>query len=462
MSSRLLENRRRVAVKNGLAVLILLVAGLGTANSQLCRTKMSVAFAPDEVVVDTLHFDNAARVHKIVDYLRAINEDPSIDLVEISLCGAASPEGSYQLNRRLANERLEALENIMRSEVDVPDSLISRRESYISWDLLREQVVASDMEYRQEVLDIIDQEPRLVDYYGGRNIDHRVVALKKLNGGKVWRELYEPYFEEMRNACVVVVTYKHQMPEPQPEPEVQPQPSIADLIYTPEDPTEEIETFERDIRSTVFIPKGQWAAGISVNYSQSTQNDYQFLIIEDIKGDTYSFKVTPMVCYFVKDDMGVGGKFGYSRNLTKLESANIVLDSETNYNVNDLYSLSHNYYGMAIMRNYFSLGMSKRFGFFNEIQLQVGGGQSKLTQGRGGDIIGSYQRNFSVDVGLAPGIIMFLNNYSALEVNIGVLGFSYNHTKQISNQIYEANLKSNSANFRLNLMSIAFGVSFYL
>ena len=114
---------------------------------------------------------------------------------------------------------------------------------------------------------------------------------------------------------------------------------------------QEIETFERDIRSTVFIPKGQWAVGLSVNYSQSTQNDYQFLIIEDIKGDTYSFKVTPMVCYFVKDDMGVGGKFGYSRNLTKLESANIVLDSETNYNVNDLYSLSHNYYGMAIMRN---------------------------------------------------------------------------------------------------------------
>lgn len=222
------------------------------------------------------------------------------------------------------------------------------------------------------------------------------------------------------------------------------------------------EVFKRDIKSTVFVPKGQWVAGLSFNYSQSTQNDYQFLIVEDISGDTYSFKITPMVCYIFKDDMGVGGKFGYSRSLTKLESANIVLDSETGYDVNNLYRLSHNYYGMAIFRNYFSLGKSKRFGFFNEIQLQIGGGQSKLMQGKSTEIIGSYERNFSLDVGLAPGMIMFLNNYSALEVNVGVLGFSYTNTKQISNQIYESNRSSKSANFRINLFSISFGVAFYI
>ena len=222
------------------------------------------------------------------------------------------------------------------------------------------------------------------------------------------------------------------------------------------------EVFKRDIKSTVFVPKGQWVTGLSFNYSQSTQNDYQFLIFEDLSGDTYSFKITPMVCYIFKDDMGVGGKFGYSRNLTKLESANVVFDSETNFNMNNLYSLSHNYYGMAIFRNYFSLGSSKRFGFFNEMQLQIGGGQSKLMQGKGTEIVGAYESNFSVDVGLAPGMIMFLNNYTALEVNIGVLGFSYTKTKQLNNQIYESNRDSKSANFRINLFSVAFGVAFYL
>ena len=69
------------------------------------------------------------------------------------------------------------------------------------------------------------------------------------------------------------------------------------------------EAFQRDIKKTFFVPKGQCVAGLSVNYSQSTQNDYQFLIIENISGDTYSFKVSPMVCYIVKDDLGLGGKF---------------------------------------------------------------------------------------------------------------------------------------------------------
>ena len=125
------------------------------------------------------------------------------------------------------------------------------------------------------------------------------------------------------------------------------------------------EDFKREIESVVFVPKGQFVAGISVSYDQSNQNKYQFLVFEGISGDTYSFKVSPMVCYIVKDDLGVGGKFAYSRSLTKLESADIVLGADNEFNVENLYQLSHNYSAMAIMRNYFSIGRSKRVGFVN-------------------------------------------------------------------------------------------------
>ena len=222
------------------------------------------------------------------------------------------------------------------------------------------------------------------------------------------------------------------------------------------------EVYERKLESVVFVPKGQWVAGVSVGYTQSNQNNYQFLILEGVSGDTYSFKVSPMVCYIFKDDMGVGGKFAYSRSLTKLEGASVVLGSDTKYDVNNLYRLSHSYSGMAIFRNYFSLGRSKRFGFFNEMQIQIGGGQSVLMQGKSTEITGAYERNFSFDIGFAPGLAVFMNNYSALEVNVGVLGFSYDHTKQINNQIYESDRKTKSANFRINLFSIMFGVAFYI
>lgn len=223
-----------------------------------------------------------------------------------------------------------------------------------------------------------------------------------------------------------------------------------------------IVPFSRDIESVVFIPKGQWITGLSVSYTQSDQHKYQFLIFENISGDTYSFKISPMLMYTVAPDMAVGGRFAYARNLTKLEDADIVLDSETDYDVDHLYRLSHNYYTTVMMRNYFSLGKSKRFGFFNETQLQLGGGQTKLTTGVGTDLTGNFEKNFSLDVGLTPGLIVFLNNYSALEVNIGVLGFSYTTTKTIKDQIYVSRRNSKSANFRINLFSIQFGVSFYL
>lgn len=222
------------------------------------------------------------------------------------------------------------------------------------------------------------------------------------------------------------------------------------------------EKFTRGLKQISFIPKGQWIMGVSVSYSQSSQDNYQFLVFENLNGDTYTFKVSPMLMYSFADNLAAGGRFAYSRQRTQLDKAQVVLDSETSYDVDHLYSISHNYYATAAFRNYISLGSSTRFGLFNEVQLQFGGGQSKLENGSGVDYTGTFEKNFSLNVGLAPGIVMFLNNYSAIEVNVGVLGFNYQHTKSTTDQIYIANRTLKSANFKINLFSITFGVTFYL
>ena len=220
--------------------------------------------------------------------------------------------------------------------------------------------------------------------------------------------------------------------------------------------------FRRELEQIAFVPKGCWITGVSVSYSQSNQDKYQFLVFENISGDTYSFKVSPTVMFAFKDNLAAGGRFSYQRQRTHLNAADIVLDSETSYNIENLYSISHHYYGSGLFRAYLSLGHSTRFGLFNEVQLQVGGGQSKLCSGTGADLTGTYERNVSLNIGLAPGMTIFLNNYSALEVNVGVLGFNYNHTKSLTDQIYIANRHTNSANFKINLFSITFGCVFYI
>lgn len=220
--------------------------------------------------------------------------------------------------------------------------------------------------------------------------------------------------------------------------------------------------FKRGLEQVSFIPRGQWITGVSVNFSQSNQDNYQFFIIEDVNGDTYSYKVSPMLLYAFRDNLAAGGKFTYTRTRTHLDNARVVIDSETDYSMENLYQISHNYSAMACFRNYFSLGRSRRFGFFNEVQLQFGGGQSKIISGTGEDLTGTFENTWNMNVGLAPGLVMFLNNYSAIEVNVGVLGFNYSHASGKTDQIYDSSRSTKSANFKINLFSITFGVAFYL
>ena len=81
--------------------------------------------------------------------------------------------------------------------------------------------------------------------------------------------------------------------------------------------SQEPKPFKRNLEQVSFIPKGQWITGVNVNYSQSNSDNYQFFIVENLNGNSYSFKVSPMAMYAFKDDMAVGGRFAYDRQMTK-------------------------------------------------------------------------------------------------------------------------------------------------
>lgn len=224
----------------------------------------------------------------------------------------------------------------------------------------------------------------------------------------------------------------------------------------------ELKQFKRELAHRTFIPKGQWITGVSVSYSQSNQNNYQFFVVENLNGDSYTFKVSPMLLFAFRNDMAAGGRFAYSRTRTRLKNADVKLDNETGYNMDHLFSISHTYTATGAFRIYLSLGDNTRFGMFNELQLELGGGQSKIANGVGQNLTGTYETHFDFSVGLAPGMVVFLNNYSALEVNIGVLGYNYSSTKSVTDQVYVARRHMRNANFKINLFSIMFGVSFYI
>lgn len=196
----------------------LLLFCTGVAHSQERRTEISVDFRVNSITIDSAYSDNAARMREIVTFLQNVRQDSTTNIVGVSFCGAASPDGSSQLNSKLARGRLSALERLVRQQVDIPDSLITRDDSYIPWDYLRSQIENSDLQGKDAVIAILGDGARPEDCpHTEAHTDDRVARLKRLDGGKVWQQMNSLYFSRMRNACAVIVTYRKEVP-PVPEP----------------------------------------------------------------------------------------------------------------------------------------------------------------------------------------------------------------------------------------------------
>ena len=228
---------------------ILLLFGVGVAHSQERHTEICSDFRVNSTVIDSAYSDNAVRMQEMVEFLRTIRQDSTINIIEVSFRGAASPEASYQLNHKLAQGRLSALEKFIRSYVDIPDSIITYNDSYIPWDDLKSQIEVSELIRKDEVIAILEEESRLVDYHHpNTQIDNRIVKLRALDGGEVWQQMNKLFFNQMRNARAVIVTSKKELP-PVQEPvilpdtiSIEPIEPIVEVAGTLPDTTTVIET----------------------------------------------------------------------------------------------------------------------------------------------------------------------------------------------------------------------------
>ena len=213
----------------------------------------------------------------------------------------------------------------------------------------------------------------------------------------------------------------------------------------------------------LFVPRGQWIFGGTASYSTHSNETYRFLVVEGIESKGYTFKVSPMIAYAFRNNMALGGRFIYSRTLLKLDKASINFGDEgssVDLNVRDYYALQHNYQVAAIWRQYIPLGRNKRFALYNEMSLAGGGSQARFANDS--PVKGTYQKGYSFSLGISPGIIAFATNNMAVEVNVGVMGITYDHTEQVHNQVTVGERNISQMNFKINIFSIGLGVAFYL
>ena len=243
------------------------------------------------------------------------------------------------------------------------------------------------------------------------------------------------------------------------------EPAAADTLAAAEPLTVNAVRERRGLVATnnTFVPRGQWIFGGTVSYSTHTNEDYTFVILENIDSDGYTFKVSPMIGYAVRNNMALGVRFNYGRTLLTVDSGEFNMGDEesgTHITADYYYSLKHAYSVSAVWRQYIPLGRNKRFALFNEMSLSVGGHQSKFAADT--PLRGTYETGYQVSLGVSPGLIAFATNTLAVEINVGVMGISYNSSHQVQNRVATADVKSSFMNFKVNLLSIGLGVSFYL
>ena len=102
--------------------------------------------------------------------------------------------------------------------------------------------------------------------------------------------------------------------------------------------------YDRGIVMKTFIPKGQWMVGATFSYSEHVDDNFEFMsLLKDIDSEGYTFKVTPLVSYFIRDNISIGGRLAYSRSYTKLDNLSLSLGDDISLDINEWNDKSNTY-----------------------------------------------------------------------------------------------------------------------
>ena len=214
------------------------------------------------------------------------------------------------------------------------------------------------------------------------------------------------------------------------------------------------------VPSSPFVQKGTWMTGGTFRYSQHINDDYNFLIINDINSKGFNLSANPRLMYMFKDNMGVGLRFSYDRSMLDLASADLSV-SEISMSAKDCYQIQHKFSAYAVYRAYIPLGNSKRVAMFADLLFGGSYKQGKAFNAGGEYVVGTYGQRYALELAVEPGIVAFLTERLAVEMNVGIFGVSYSWRDQVRNQVIGGHSDSTSAGFMVNLLSLGVGLSYY-
>lgn len=175
--------------------------------------------------------------------------------------------------------------------------------------------------------------------------------------------------------------------------------------------------------------------------------------IDKVKRTYYDFNAYGG--YFVKDLLAFGGNWNYefSKNDNGYSGD---IDQERIQTVEQFNTVG------VLMRNYLPLDEAGRFALFLQTGVDFGYGKAVREVTLANDIDRTVTRSYALDVGLQPGLMVFIEEGAAVEVSVNVLGLSSKWGDyEFNDGERDGNTSSVDLDFTIRVITLYIGISYY-
>ncbi len=168
--------------------------------------KLGVIFRQDYRYIEPSYRNNKATLDSLAKRINEAKNDGTLQSIEIR--AYASPEGGERYNDRLALARTQQLSQWITATCGIAETSIEQFSGGVGWNILRDFIESSDRYYRDKVLEILDNVPIWTPDANGNLYESRKRALLALEGGRVWQDMYERYYPDIRCGMTIIIKEK--------------------------------------------------------------------------------------------------------------------------------------------------------------------------------------------------------------------------------------------------------------
>ena len=166
------------------------------------QDELEIIFKVSKIEIDSSVFNNEVIFGKILAAVDKIFSNPYYKIDKIEVAGYASPEGRPAFNKWLGENRAKALIDYIiehRPQYNLTRDNFRIRNGEENWVGLRRVVAASDLEHKERVLQIIDDE----------NIPGELKKdkIRWIDRAKTWKQMLKDIYPHLRCARYLAVYY---------------------------------------------------------------------------------------------------------------------------------------------------------------------------------------------------------------------------------------------------------------